>query len=95
MTPEASLHSFVGITWKKFRTVLPGFINILKDHHGFSYGLSIMNKYRDLLVNRVVLEKQITLISQVFFHILMRYALQIKGWTTSRVGSPCLALSLL
>lgn len=45
--PEAHLGSLEGILRKQFGTNFPGFVDILKDHKGFSYGLPIMNKHRD------------------------------------------------
>lgn len=77
--PEASLGPSVGMDGKQVGSMFPCFIDVFKDHHGLSNGLSIMNKYRNLLVNRIVLKKQFALISQVFFHILVGYALEIKG----------------
>ena len=73
--PEANFGPFIGILRQKGRTILPGFINIFKDDQWLSHGFSIVDEYRNLLVDRIIVEKQLAFVPQILFHILIGNAL--------------------
>lgn len=77
--PEANFGSFIGIIRQQPGSILPGFIDIFKNDERLNDGFSIVNKDRNLLVNRIVLEDQLALVAQIFFNILIGYALKFEG----------------
>ena len=60
--------------------VPPSLINVFKDHKGLSKRSSVVDKHRHLLVNRVVFEKKITLVSKIFFKVGVLDSLQFEGY---------------
>lgn len=77
--PEANFSSFIGIIRQQPGSILPGFIDIFKNDERLNDGFSIVHKDRNLLVNRIVLEDQLALVAQIFFNILIGYALNFEG----------------
>ena len=77
--PEANFGPFIGILRQKWRTILPGFINIFKYDQLLSNGFSIVDEYRNLLVDRIILEEQLAFVPQIFFHILIGNAFKFEG----------------
>nr|GMC69684.1 60S ribosomal protein L34 [Ipomoea batatas] len=71
--PESDYCSFIRILWNKARLVVPCFIDVFQDDHRFRKWVSIVDKHRDLLVDRVVLQEQGTFVEQIFFNIFKRY----------------------
>uniref|UniRef100_A0A6N2N206 DNA-directed RNA polymerase n=1 Tax=Salix viminalis TaxID=40686 RepID=A0A6N2N206_SALVM len=76
--PETSLCSLVGVVRQQW-VLGPHLIDVFDNNHGLANWLVAMEKHRDLLVNRVVLEKQRTFIGEIFFYKLIRNSLQFES----------------
>jgi len=76
--PETSQGSLVRIR-RQDGIVLPCLINVFNNHKRLCYGLPIVNKHWNLLVNWVGFEKQFTLVPQIFFDIFVFNSLQLEG----------------
>nr|GMC72033.1 hypothetical protein Iba_chr03bCG8100 [Ipomoea batatas] len=72
-SPESDYCSFIRILWNEPRLVLPCFIDVFQDEQRFRKWVSIVDKHRDLLADRVVLQEQGTFVEQIFFNIFKRY----------------------
>jgi len=77
--PESSQGSIIGLFWQD-GMVPPSLINVFKDHKRLSQRSSVVDKHRHLLVNRVVFEKKITLVSEIFVDVGVMNSLQFEGY---------------
>jgi len=68
--PETSQSSLVGVIWQQW-ILGPHLIDVFDNDHGLANWLIAMEKHWDLLVNRVILEKQRTFIGEIFFDKLV------------------------
>ena len=62
ISPEPSLGSLVRIRGKQGSSVMPNLVDVLHDDEGLADGFSVVDENRDLLVDRVHLQKKRTLV---------------------------------
>jgi len=77
--PKAVFGPVVGILGEKMRRISPGLIDVLKDDQRLCNRLAIVDKYRDLFVDRVVLEELLTFVVKILFYVFIIYALYLEG----------------
>lgn len=89
-SPESSEGAIVRIGGKDGRSGGPEFIDILNDDGGFGDGFAGVNENRDLLVNRVGLEKKLAFGSECFLNELVVYGFDVEGdsWPHHEWTSP-------
>nr|GMD29925.1 predicted protein [Ipomoea batatas]GMD34987.1 predicted protein [Ipomoea batatas] len=71
MAIELSLGFLIRIKGEQWGLVLPHLINVLHCDVRFTDWLPIVDENRDFLVNRVHLQKQLTLVPQILFSVLI------------------------
>jgi hypothetical protein len=71
ISPEPGLSSLVRIRWQQRRPVPPDLVYVLNDDEGLADRFPVVDENRDLLVNRVHLEKQVALVAQVLLLVLV------------------------
>nr|GMD29926.1 predicted protein [Ipomoea batatas]GMD34988.1 predicted protein [Ipomoea batatas] len=69
--PELGLGFFIRIRGEQWGLILPHLINILHCDCRFTDWLPIVDEHWDFLVNRVHLQKQLTLVPQILFSVLI------------------------
>lgn len=77
MNPEASQGTVKGIVGQEWR-VRPGFFDVFKDDMGLCNWFTAMNENGDLLMDRIVLRKQLTFVGEIFFYVIILDALEFE-----------------
>jgi hypothetical protein len=71
ISPEPGVSSLARIRWQQRRLVVPDLVYVLNDDEGLTDRLPVVDENRDLLMNRVHLEKQLALVLQVLLLVLV------------------------
>jgi len=75
--PETHHGSLVRIAGHQ-RVLRPRFLEVLDNDHGLANRSRAMDEHRNLLVNRVVLQKQGAFVGEVFLNVIKWYALELQ-----------------
>ena len=60
---------------------MPNLVDVLHNDEGLADGFSVVDENRDLLVDRVHLQKKRTLVNQIFFFVLVLDSLFGQGYS--------------
>lgn len=74
--PEASRGSLEWIQGQE-RVLRPSLVDVVEDDHGLADRLSAVDEHRNLLVDRIVVQKQSTFVGNIFFYVFIRDPLQL------------------
>lgn len=78
LSPESCHGFFIGI-FREDGIGFPSFVDVFENDKGLGNWFAVVDQHRNLLVNRIGLEKQRALVRQILFYVFIVYAFDFES----------------